>query len=288
MGYTSELDINKVDWDGLEHSFSDAKADCIPVNAREWTKFKRQYRCMWDFMHGLPDTDPSMEWSGLNYDWSALIHKLLDGGEDYKRSPRELVADIGVNDSAVDVLRQHGVDYQLMLQATAFFFNMSNGSSVAKSGVTAEGKLLKNYPARMYGTFDVSGLNLKTFEGCPKMIINGGFIASQNDITDLTGGPEYVDSAYRIEGCEHLTSLKGLAKTIGGQLNISKCKNLTDINALRDANPYMIVNIKDTQFVGDGGGIVTVAELKELGLLESARAKRILSTFQEFKNKNLK
>jgi hypothetical protein len=92
------------------------------------------------------------------------------------------------------------------------YVNIINGKISAVRHIKVKPEIHLHQLPIKFGTtleFDVSNIGLTTLEGCPR-VVKGTFRASINDLTNLKGGPEFVDEYYNIKHNMNLTSLEGL------------------------------------------------------------------------------
>lgn len=225
----------EVDWEKVEQAGADNPLDCLPSNARGWTKFKEQYEDAVQFVLG--NSDPSNE--GLSWeDINALEEVYLFKGC-YKCSPYEFVKDSD----------DHPVRELLDLRpiaAALYFFEFMKGGNLYDSPWHGNsihnvrfmfGDYLKiprytRGPVRWNGLFkcpEVVGgdftvqfnkdSNIYDLEGCPKRVL-GEFVASDQNLRSLIGGPEYVDGSFDVSH-NQLQTLIGAPAYIGRNFNCS-------------------------------------------------------------------
>ena len=100
-----------------------------------------------------------------------------------------------------------------------------DGSIDVNSNVDLESRKLSNLPLKfnkVNGVFSCYNNQLKSLEGCPKIISNN-FYCSGNQLTSLKGCPKKIPGTFSCVD-NQLTSLEGCPEYIDGNFNFSKNK----------------------------------------------------------------
>lgn len=214
-----------LNWDEVEKHCSEVQdlPDCIPSNAREWSRFKDQYEACVSFIQDLPNSDPSSEdlikdWfkianrGGTGLNLSSTTFKLETLGITmYKKSVFEC-ADNLTNDnfstSNLSIrLSSMGIKWTLINAVKTFFRRM----------VTCE-----------INSFDVSTTgNIITI--LPKHVFQ--VHAAQREISSMIGMPTYVYENFACQS-NKLECWNGVPKYVGGEakLNRNKLESLPPTN----------------------------------------------------------
>lgn len=240
MDLTNSKNVN---WTGLEEHFHGRSIDCIPTNAREWNKFRRQYENAIDFINGLPGTDPTKPTQHRD-DANAYRNNILFLDLGYKRSPFEVLADYHSSSSVnfrLSEFAEYGVDWVTVNRAV-YFFKYVTEVNIDYSAFTNPKSLLEfKFPRYIVKNFKIRNPELLSLEGSPTGV-NGDFICQHGELMDLTGGPSYVKGLYmcgsnkissligsnivKIESsCDFIhnkiTTLEGMPEFIDGGLDVS-------------------------------------------------------------------
>jgi hypothetical protein len=98
------------------------------------------------------------------------------------------------------------------------------GHAKLKWPMTGTGTLPYQF-AEVSGNFDCTGAGLKELTGCPQKV-GGNFYASYNLITNLKGGPQWVEDNYLVSSCPHLVNVSDVAPHVGGSFEVSFNKQM--------------------------------------------------------------
>lgn len=245
------------DYEGIERFFAGQKrrADCIPNNAREWTRFFDVF----DKHEGKSVSDMDRSFRGITKDDVARIHPMRDS--DYKKTPWECAADLTAA-STMAAFAGYGFDlvwyrrvhllYQNMI--TCYYPISENGAFAeilprhvvgsfvykcqtisptaadpdVKHTVPAPLTSLRGMPETVGGNVNLQGNLLENLVGSPREI-GGDFICRENPLKSLDGGPELVKGKYDATKCS-IESLRGGPRYVGKSFIVSYNGAMRDLN----------------------------------------------------------
>lgn len=218
--------MKEIDWFAIEEAVATASVrlpDCVPSNAREWSRFIEQYDNAMKYVAG-EGVDFTFEDMTHDQHWS-LVNEHLCLGYGMKKSVFECCRDLSIKQKSLF----DGLDWWALeiVERSWVWRNVSlNGMQMSclpqcpkyvvgfRCSDIYKLENLKGAPEHVSGDFTCVNSWLKSLEGAPRYV-GGHFICSDNPLESLEGAPEYVGKDFVCNDTK-IKSLKGAPKNVFG------------------------------------------------------------------------
>lgn len=176
----------KPDWSAIERYTSENCVECVPTNVRGWKAFEKQYAAMVEFSFKVPFEDPTFRGMTRNCAWDIATNKIL-GGHGSLQSPMRFFRELDSHHKSK--LMDLGLLWAPIRKACQFINRMQDCNlSVLNSWGDDHDEVPdlvdEDLPYSVAGSFDCTGLNIKSLDGAP-VFIGETFRCNSQDVADL-------------------------------------------------------------------------------------------------------